>query len=80
MSWRAVHPTPEDPYVHVVPEDDEMEHVLQGTTCWCLPRTESYDPRTGKAYVNHMICHRAADCRELVEQAETILRNTEALL
>ena len=79
MSWRAVHPTPSDPYVHVVPEDDEMTHVLRGATC-CLPRVEEYDPRTGKASCNHMICHRAADRRELVEQAETILRNTEALL
>ena len=78
MSWRAVHPTPSDPYVHVVPEDDEMEHVLVGSTCWCLPRVESVDPRTLKPYCNHMICHRAADCREVVEEAERILRLVEA--
>lgn len=58
---------------HVYPNQDEREHELEGTTCWCGPRVEWSDPKTGEALAEAVVIHNAADCREIVEEAERIL-------
>lgn len=53
---------------HVVPQNDEQEHVCIGTGCPCEPRVQ-LDEASGE-----MICvHHAFDCREVLEQAAAIM-------
>lgn len=65
---------------HVYPLRDERPHDTSGTVCWCNPRVEFNDPETGEAYFEPLVIHNAADCRELIEQAEEIKTQTEASL
>ena len=50
--------------IHVTPINDEMEH-LESTTCWC-------EPTLDWSHAEAICTHNAADCRELIEQAEAI--------
>lgn len=61
--------------LHLYPANDEREHELEGTMCWCEPEVQWEDPETGKAFASALVIHNAADCRELIEQAEEILRS-----
>ena len=58
--------------IHVLPIGDDREHVENGTGCWCEPRIEWEDPDTGEAYREALVIHRAADRREVIEEAERI--------
>lgn len=55
--------------IHVYPINDEREHETTGTMCWCEP---TLDIESG----GMIILHNAADCRELIEQAEEIFNTT----
>lgn len=55
--------------IHVTPIDDEMEHA-DSVNCWCGPTVD----RSEGAEV---CIHNAADCRELIEQAEKIKEKTK---
>lgn len=57
--------------IHVLPINDEREHE-ETTTCWCEPLVEWSNPKTGEAYSEGLVIHNAADCREIIEQAEQI--------
>lgn len=50
---------------HVTPVNDERPHEETGTLCWCNPTLELVNG-------NMLVTHNAADCRELIEQAEEI--------
>lgn len=67
--------------MHVYPLNDEQEHELEGTMCHCNPTVEWADPVTGEPYSEALVIHNAFDCREVIEQAEEILKklNHEAL-
>lgn len=54
------------PYCHMIPENDEEEHV-PGTFCWCKPEIVSEDA-DGKHMRPIMVVHKAQDCREVVEE------------
>jgi hypothetical protein len=56
--------------IHVVPVDDLREHVESGRECWCQPRIETRDPRTGEQYPwgRAVIVHNSEDGREHVER------------
>lgn len=51
--------------IHVLPINDEREHIEEGTTCWCDPQLITDEPEL-------IVVHNSADGRELVEQAEDI--------
>lgn len=51
--------------IHVLPINDEREHIEDGTTCWCDPQLITDEPEL-------IIVHNSADGRELIEQAEAI--------
>lgn len=55
--------------IHCYPLNDEKEHDIN-TSCWCAPRVEW-------EHTEPLCIHNAADCREIVEQAEHILENTK---
>ena len=59
---------------HVYPTKDEREHVIEGTSCWCEPRILWNDPETGEILVEGIAVHHAADCREVVEEAERLMQ------
>lgn len=62
--------------LHVLPINDEKEHT-ETTDCHCGPRVEWSDPDTGEIYANGpLVIHNAFDCREIVEEAERIKRET----
>ena len=63
--------------MHVLPINDEREHETT-TTCWCEPRIEWNDPETGEVYSEALVIHNSADGRELIEQADEILRRGSA--
>lgn len=51
------------PVVHVVPDNDEREHVVDETgKCWCEPKRV----RVGPDKILR-VTHQSADCREAVE-------------
>lgn len=50
--------------IHILPINDEREHEEE-TTCWCNPKLITDEPEV-------IVVHNAADCRELIEEAETI--------
>jgi hypothetical protein len=53
--------------IHVYPLNDEREHDTgDTTTCWCDPTLDTDNPEM-------IVIHNAADCRELIEQAEELL-------
>jgi len=60
-----------------VPLNDLREHEIQGTMCWCNPRVEWRDVKTGAFMPEAVVIHHAADCREAVEEAEQILREMQ---
>lgn len=62
--------------LHLLPIRDEREHE-ETTMCWCNPTVEFTDPDTGEAYSEGLVIHNAADCRELIEQAEEIKNQEE---
>lgn len=45
------------PPFHVYPLDDVDDHILD-ERCWCRPRREHVDPRTGKWHDEPIIVHR----------------------
>ena len=51
--------------LHIYPVGDEKEHDIESTTCWCEPKIEWDHPEP-------LVIHNAADCREIVEEAERI--------
>lgn len=55
--------------IHVVPLNDEKEHE-DSSDCWCGPTVEW-------EHAEPLCIHNAADCREIVEQAEHILSNAK---
>jgi hypothetical protein len=61
--------------MHVYPVNDEHLHVLEGTMCPCGPDVEWNDPKTGEAYVHPIVIHNSFDRREVIEEAEQILRS-----
>ena len=50
--------------INIMPVNDEREHE-GATTCWCNPQLITDEPEL-------IVVHNAADCRELIEQAEEI--------
>lgn len=50
--------------IHVTPINDEREHE-ESSACWC-------EPTVDWSYAEAICTHNAADCRELIEQAEEI--------
>jgi hypothetical protein len=54
--------------IHVTPINDEMEH-LDSADCWC-------EPTIDWSHAEAICTHNAADCRELIEQAEKIKDET----
>lgn len=64
--------------MHVYPLNDEQPHELEGTMCHCGPRVLWSDPETGEAYSEVLVIHNAFDCREIVEEAERILRKCDS--
>ena len=63
--------------IHVLPINDTREHE-EGTICWCEPCVEFRHPETGVAYTEPLVIHNAADCRDVVEDAERILSNADS--
>lgn len=59
--------------MHVYPDNDEKEHVTDGTQCHCNPaiRLESG---------NMIVVHNSYDGREYAERAEVIFNNPENYL
>lgn len=57
---------------HIYPVNDEREHDLQTTQCWCEPEVKWHDEETGRIYPEALVVHNAADCRELIKEAEAI--------
>ena len=55
--------------VHVTPVNDTRPHVESGDRCWCNPRIERSDPKTGEVYEVPLVIHKAADGREMFEGA-----------
>ena len=60
--------------IHVYPLNDQGEHEISGTMCPCNPRVLWNDPETGEAFAQGIVVHNAFDRREVVEEAERILR------
>ena len=50
--------------IHVTPINDEQEHE-ESSACWC-------EPTVDWSHAEAICTHNAADCRELIEQAEAI--------
>lgn len=50
-------------YIHVTPNNDLREHVVEGLDCWCHPRED--DEVT-------MIVHNSMDQRELYEDGRLL--------
>uniref|UniRef100_A0A6M3KT53 Uncharacterized protein n=1 Tax=viral metagenome TaxID=1070528 RepID=A0A6M3KT53_9ZZZZ len=61
--------------IHVYPVKDEREHELDGLHCWCGPKVLFSDPDTGQTYSEALVVHAAADCREVIEEAEEIINS-----
>ena len=60
--------------MHVYPLNDEQEHELEGTMCPCRPKVEFADHATGEPYSEALVIHNAFDCRDVIEEAEEILK------
>jgi hypothetical protein len=60
--------------IHVFPIGDKREHETKGTMCWCGPHVEWSDPETGETYAEALVIHHATDHREIVEEAERIIK------
>lgn len=56
--------------VHIVPIGDLQKHDDGSRACWCQPRIETIDPRTGAPFPSWgaLVIHHSADGRDLVEQ------------
>lgn len=63
---------------HVYPLNDLRRHQLEGADCWCQPRVELSDPKTGEPYAEALVIHNSADGREAVEQAEGYMAYLDA--
>jgi hypothetical protein len=63
--------------IHVFPVDDEREHDISGTGCWCGPNV-FFNDLDGSAFSELMVVHHSADGREFVEEAERIKAETES--
>lgn len=63
---------------HVFPINDVKKHDTESTTCWCNPRVEWRDPKTGKWYDTGIVIHNSSDHREIIEEAERILKQEDA--
>jgi len=59
---------------HILPIDDLKPHEEEGTQCPCSPRVFFNDPDTGEAFAEAIVVHRSFDGRELVEEAEAIIK------
>lgn len=57
---------------HVYPTSDERPHDTESLECWCDPAVEYLDPDGIPYPEGPLIIHHAADCRELIEEAERI--------
>jgi len=66
--WALYHPTEDDPWKYVVPNDDFKGHAIESRECECEPKID---------WENQIIIHNAFDHRECVEQAEAMLRDGE---
>ncbi len=73
--WRTFQPNEEYPFSSLVPENDDhpIPHNLASMECHCQPVVVTHDPG-GVAYSHPLVIHSAFDGRELIEQAEEILR------
>jgi len=60
--------------IHIVPLNDEKPHDEDGTQCPCEPHVFFNDPETGETLAEPIILHKAWDGRELLEEAECIMR------
>ncbi len=60
--------------IHIVPFNDLKSHVEEGTLCPCEPHVFFNDPETGEAFAEAIVLHKAWDGRELVEDAEALMR------
>lgn len=54
--------------LHVYPLNDEREHDIETSMCWCNPTMEIVNGEM-------LFIHNSADGRELIEQAEEIKNN-----
>jgi hypothetical protein len=60
--------------IHIVPLNDLKPHTEEGTQCPCEPHVFFNDPATGEALVEPIVLHKAWDNREVVEEAEALLK------
>ena len=60
--------------LHIIPLNDEKPHDEDGTQCPCEPHVFFNDTETGKALAEPIVLHRAWDGRELMEEAEALMR------
>lgn len=60
--------------IHIVPLNDLKPHVEEGTHCPCEPHVFWNDPKTGETLGEAVVLHKAWDNREVVEEAEALLR------
>jgi hypothetical protein len=63
---------------HIHPLNDEREHVLEGSDCWCEPRIFWNDEETGEILPDGIAVHKSFDCREVVEQAVALMQKWES--
>ena len=77
--WRFYKPTDEHPWADIVPLEDDhpLKHVIssfaESCACHCQPTVRHVDA-DGTPFRYPMVVHSAYDGRDLVEQAELILR------
>lgn len=57
---------------HVYPVNDEREHEMESSVCWCNPEIKWKDENGDIFSDGPLIVHNSADCREVVEEAERI--------
>ena len=55
--------------IHVTPINDHYPHRETGVTCWCNPRVEYKDPKTGRRHREPIVIHNSADGREAFDDA-----------
>jgi len=60
--------------IHIVPLNDEKPHDEDGTQCPCEPHVFFNDPETGEVLPEPFVLHKAWDGRELVEEAEALMK------
>ena len=54
--------------VHVVPVEDIVDHITDGSDCVCGPDFEYVDPETGVSYPSGpLVIHHSLDGREAKE-------------